>query len=282
MAIAVLERKISELEEEQKVSKATAEAQKAFDFNRRISGNYERLMRADGKTLAAEILGEPVAEKTAELTLERSVKAAPAEEQRTSVRRETTAQSPVYQAPAYPAQASARTIEAPAYQAPATTGRRMLFEGLSYKDGEIIDASAPVEAPVRKPAEAPAYRPASAPVSMPEQESEEDALPTRRTMDTLRREAVAETSVKAEASFVLSAKAKAVIAAIVLAVIVAIAVICVNTAVINSLNAEISSIESASATLRTQLAGLEDQITNVTSMDSIVAFAQEMGMVLHP
>ena len=72
------------------------------------------------------------------------------------------------------------------------------------------------------------------------------------------------------------------IAAIVLAVIVAIAVICVNTAVINSLNAEISSIESASATLRTQLAGLEDQISNVTSMDNVIAFAQKMGMLPIP
>lgn len=273
MAIAVLEREISKLEEEKRTSKATAEAQKAFDFNRRISGNYEKLMRADGKALTAEILGEPVvAEKAATLTLERSV-AAPAEE-RVSVRRESAAQTPVSRTP----------VMTPAYEAPAN-GRKILFAGLSYKDGEIIDASAPAVAPVKAPEETPAYRPAyrpaPAPVAVPERENE-DALPTRRTMDTLRREATASVATEATSTFQISAKAKAVIAVLVLAIVVAIAVICANTAIINTLNAEISSIESASAQLESRLAGLQEQITEVRSEENVIQFAEEMGMVLRP
>ena len=80
---------------------------------------------------------------------------------------------------------------------------------------------------------APAYVPA-----------EEDALPTQRTMDTLRRAAVhADPASKSDTGFLamLSTRAKVAVCAIAAAIVLAIVLICVNTALLNSAEAAVMS-----------------------------------------
>ncbi len=156
-----------------------------------------------------------------------------------------------------------------------TVRRRALFEGIEYKNGTLIDTRATVT-PAQE-AVAPAQAPVEATTS-----SEEDALPTRRTMDTLRRSesraAAQEEQIGLFAA--LTPRAKLVLATVVCAIVLALVVICVNTAALNSLSTEVSALESVAVGLRSEAAGLGEEIFNATSRESVLAFAQKMGWIL--
>ena len=184
--------------------------------------------------------------------------------------------------------------------------RPRLFEGLAIKDGEIIDtragAAAPavapapavVNAPAAAPAQmytaapavmpAPAFAPAfaPAPVEMPAAPvfapaAEEDALPTRRTMEVLRTNEATRTGTQVGPA--LSAKTKLILCAIVAAVVLIIALICVNSGILSARNADIVGKEAQLRDLQSRYAQMQDDIDYIQSDDYINAWAEQNGMV---
>ena len=115
-------------------------------------------------------------------------------------------------------------------------------------------------------------------------EEDEDARPTSRTMETLRRrEAVSAEPQSRQtfgAAYELTNKAKLLLAAIALVVVVALAIICVNTSVLSTLSTELGTLETAAETLRAQAMSIEQSIDAVQSFENVAEFAQQMGMIL--
>lgn len=165
--------------------------------------------------------------------------------------------------------------------APEAPEKRALFENLTYRNGEVLEDSAPVEAPDLGYAEAPVYSPSYMPESVPytADADEDDALPTRRTMDTLRR--IEEDAKEENSSFLsaLSLKTKLVLAAVGAVIVLLLAAICVNTAILNSLNSEVGTRKEELIRLTDQMEGIDAEIDRLTSEDFIAKWAAEHGMI---
>lgn len=183
--------------------------------------------------------------------------------------------------PAPVSEAVQERTEAPA--APAQK-KRGLFEDLLYRDGELIStapAAGDVEASVYTPA-APApqtetsFETYEAPAAVPSSSDEDDdAKPTRRTM--LHQNVAEERNTGLLSA--LSFKTKVVLASIAAVIVLLLAVVCINTAVINSLDESIAAREQEIAELTDSLDGLNGEIGRVTASDYVEAWASERGMI---
>ena len=115
---------------------------------------------------------------------------------------------------------------------------------------------------------------------------EEDALPTRRTMNTLKQVSAqrAETEENAQVgiSYMLSSKAKVVLAAIALVIVAALAIICVNTGILNTLDAQIAEVQAVNAELQMNEEAVRTAIEEVMSQENIVEWALSQGMQVAP
>lgn len=162
----------------------------------------------------------------------------------------------------------------------APSGKKVLFEDVEYKNGELI-GNVPAPSASAAPAVAPAAAPA--PVEVPLSAQEEDALPTKRTMETLRSEtsegAVAESKTKFLSA--LSTKTKLVLLSIVCAVVLAIVLICVNTGIINSLDGDLSGLRARVEEQQQTYQTLGEEIEEATDPYSqrVVDYAESKGMV---
>ncbi len=158
--------------------------------------------------------------------------------------------------------------------APAPVGRHELFEGFVYKDGKLETPQ--VEAPMTDAVvtAAPAFTP-----------DEEDATPTRRTMDTLHRPAAmqAEETVAAVLPAVsagLSTKLKVALVAVIATIVLAIVLICVNSSIIRSINSDIAARQAQLNDLTQATETVREQIADLTSPESIAEWAAKHDMVL--
>ncbi len=253
---AILERDVKTAEKTKEASREREEAVRAREFNKNISQNYEKLI--GGRAQSTVAYAEPVSERTVEVE--------------PATRRE---EKPV-------------EFAAPKEAHP-------LFDGMYFKDGELYSQdTATMEPEVEEKEEeyiapAPAaatfeeaYQMAASaahPVQAPDAE-EEDALPTRRTLDSIRHDAFTETVENAKLSSYLSSKAKVILMALALVVVAAIVVIAVCTSVINSMGAELARLQAQFTELQSAEAEISAQIRQVTSIESIVEYAQRMGMIL--
>lgn len=172
-----------------------------------------------------------------------------------------------------PTAAASRMAQYTAVDAPA--GKHRLFEGVTYKDGVLQVPQQPAESAVESVTVAPAAPATSA-------ADEEDAIPTRRTMDTLNRpaamqteEALAETATHA----VLSTRMKAALIAVAATVLLAIIVICICSSVIRSINAGIADRQLRLEELMRETQQVQEQIADLTSPESIAEWAAEHNMV---
>lgn len=272
------------------------------EHTNRISENYRKLLFDNSETWAtASADNETHAESysapaTATATLERT----PVMPVHESVAPAEPAEKE--QAQDFSANTAHRLADYVAY-APAQ-GKRMLFEGLAYKNGELIDTRAAAAAPAAAPAPvfaaaapavapapvftpaAPAYAPAPAPVQAPAapavKPSEDDALPTRRTLDTLQRGAeMTQTDAQTRTGLLaaLSLKTKLVLCAIAATIVLIIALICVNTGILSAANAEIVVKEAQLRDLQSQYAQMQEELNYLQSDEYIDAWAQQNGMV---
>lgn len=148
----------------------------------------------------------------------------------------------------------------------APAGRRDLFAGVVFKDGKL-------ERPQTEAVAQEATVASAAPVSA----DEEDATPTRRTMDTLNRpaayqmqEAVAAPAAVASAG--LSAKLKIALIAVVATIVLAIVLICVNSGIIRSINSGIARREAELSSLTQETEAVQAQIEELTSPEALAEF----------
>lgn len=180
-----------------------------------------------------------------------------------------------------------------------------LFETLLYKNGELVDtATLAPEAPSYEPAQAPAYEPSKAPSYEPAQapsyesyenyeqasapelapsyaptqaaEEEEDATPTRRTMS--HRNVAEEQHNSSKLLTALSFRTKMVLLAVAAVIILLLAVVCINTAIINSIDEGVEARQEQLASLTRQLDDINAEITDLTSPENIERWALEHNM----
>ncbi len=171
---------------------------------------------------------------------------------------------------------------APAAEAPAQE-RKGLFEDLLFKNGQLIDTSAPetpsmtVEAPVYDPSYQPEtdYIPAFEP-SAPAAPAadDEDAKPTPRTMSHQNVAEQKQTGMLAA----LSMRTKLVLAAVAAVIVLLLAVVCINTAIINSINEDVAAREEELTRLTEEMNGIDSEIERLTSPEYVETWAIEHGM----
>lgn len=278
---AIMEETVTRRDERREDRRTAAEQ----EHTSRISENYRKLLFDNSETWAtASTENEMHAESyaapaTATATLERTPvmpvheSVAPAELTKTE------------QAQDFSANTAHRLADYVAY-APAQ-GKRMLFEGLTYKNGELIDTRAAAAAPAVAPAPvfapaAPAYAPVQAPAAPAVKPSEDDALPTRRTLDTLQRGAEmtqTEDQTRSGLLAALSLKTKLILCAIAATIVLIIALICVNTGILSAANAEIVVKEAQLRDLQSQYTQMQEELNYLQSDEYIDAWAQQNGMV---
>lgn len=168
------------------------------------------------------------------------------------------------------------------YAPPAS--KKVLFEDVITKD---VETTAPAAATVSAPAApAPAYAPK--PVAVPEKAaapSEEDALPTRRTMNTLHRSTV-EAATQTSTGFfaALSTRTKVALAAIAFAIVLAIVVICINTGIINAKDANIQALREQVLQKQQTYEEIMNQIEDIENFEGSIVeivtdYAEEHGMI---
>ena len=186
---------------------------------------------------------------------------------------------PVTPAQDYSSNTARRLADYVAYE-PAKTGKRVLFDNITYKDYEIVEKqpAASVAAPAPITRTAPVYAPVTAPVTAP---AEDDAMPTARTMGTLQRASVraAEAEGQAGVRSVLSLRAKIVLGAIAAAIVLFIALICVNTGILSAANAEAAAKEARLQELRETYAEMQEDLDYLMSDEYIDAWAEANGMI---
>ena len=242
-----------------------------------ISENYRRLLfdNAESWSSAAESAVPTLERQSIRTEAYAPVReTAPVHE---SVREETAEISP--------SNTAQRLADYVAYPAGS---KKLLFEGLAYKNGELIDTRAPAQAPKAEavvapaapafvPAPAAAPAPAVAPVQAP---AEEDALPTRRTLDTLRRsDSAAEEQTRTNALAALSLKTKLVLCAIAAAIILAIVIVCINTGLLSAVNADILAKNARLEELTQNYTQIQEDLDAIRDPSNIDEWAQENGMV---
>lgn len=278
---AIMEETVTRRDERREDRRTAAEQ----EHTSRISENYRKLLFDNSETWAtASAENETHAENyaapaTATATLERT----PVMPVHESVAPAEPAQKE--QAQDFSANTAHRLADYVAY-APAQ-GKRMLFEGLTYKNGELIDTRAAASAPAVAPAPvfapaAPAYAPVQAPAVPAVKPSEDDALPTRRTLDTLQRGAEmtqTEDQTRSGLLAALSLKTKLILCAIAATIVLIIALICVNTGILSAANAEIVVKEAQLRDLQSQYTQMQEELNYLQSDEYIDAWAQQNGMV---
>lgn len=164
-----------------------------------------------------------------------------------------------------------------------TVSHRVLFEnadgrnaGVQAEEGDVLTAPE-VDSPRAETAEMPA------PEFVPA--SEEDARPTRRTMETLHRaESEVAASEKLHIFSVLSTKAKIALVSVICAIVLAIVFICVNTAILNSIRANNDSLRSQLQEQRETHQRLSEQVSEMENYEGsygerVEEYAKANGMV---
>lgn len=193
------------------------------------------------------------------------------------------------------------------YQTPAAPARKkVLFDNYRYINGELMekdpetDAMSPAFGATATAYAEPAvvdYRASvsaepresfASAVAAEQTEEEEDALPTRRTMETVIRPAAAvremaitetRTGFKAALS-ALSAKTKAILLSVAAAIVLAIILICVNTSIIRSLDSDLTNLKGRATEQQTTYENLQRESDLYTDPDSeiVTEWAIENGM----
>lgn len=175
---------------------------------------------------------------------------------------------------------SAPEAPAPAAPAPAAHTEPKLFENLLYRNGELLDTGAAPEAPaapeyIAAPVYSPSYMPSEYRSDLSEEN--EDALPTRRTMDTIHRTEDLEDN-KTTFFSALSTKTKLVLAAVTAVIAILLAVVCINTAILNSLDSALAQEQENLGQITSTYDEIRDEIGYLTSDEYIEEWAPQHGL----
>ncbi len=184
---------------------------------------------------------------------------------------------------------AARLADYIPHPAPAQQGKKMLFEDATYTQGcyttgpkdSAADSYAPVYgAPVYAPTYADVAAPAAntANTASAEAQESEDLLPTARTMryHGVKEEMITEPQSGFWAA--LTTKTKVLIAAVVTVIVVALMIVCINTAVIGNMDADIASKRLELERLRRSSEELGQRIEDATDPATVGEWAEQNGM----
>ena len=235
------------------------EEQKALDFNSRIRNNYKKLIDHDFKR-AEDIMGEaPVAEAEpvydspeayarATLYPEREQEQAPQFVHHRVEEALFRADSPINRtAYAQP--------QAPAYEQPA-------YEQAAYEQA------------------APAYEEYAQPYA---EEASEDLTPTATTIqyrtDLYRDEQQVQAAAEEKKRFAMTATGKLLMCVYAIVVVVVLSLIIINTSVLNTLDRSIAERQAQLDSIVAQAQALKEEVEELTSEESILARAEEMGII---
>ena len=162
------------------------------------------------------------------------------------------------------------------YRRPAVSGGK-LFENVTYKRGGYITGATAAAPEVMMPAAEEIPEATMTPVA----EVEDDALPTAATM-------LHQKEVKAEAMetvqkgvtfwSALSTKMKAALGTVASALVVLLMIVCINTAVLGTINADISSAQDTLTRVQRTYNQLQNGIGELTDPAYVDGWAQGMGM----
>ena len=215
--------------------------------------------------------------------------------------------------PAMPArrESASDPVRVNCYEKLATPARNKdLFKGYVYQDGTLLrkapdsemlipvfeTVSNIVEEPYfdipdyEEPVQDVSYEESvlAAPVVEAIEEEDEDALPTRRTMETVTRPAATleemettEAKVGFRASIAaLSTKMKVALVAVVSAIVLAIVLICINSSIIRSLDSDLATLKGRAAEERATYETLKEESDLYTDPDSEIVreWAENNGM----
>lgn len=170
-----------------------------------------------------------------------------------------------------------------------------LFANYSYQNGELLvkdpetDTMTPVfqDRVVAKPTYTDDAFEATGTSTAIEESVEDDALPTRRTMETVIRPAAAveevtitDTKTGLGTAAAISAKLKIILASVITAIVLAIVLICVNTSLISSLDSDISNLRGRAAEEQSTYETLREESDLYTAPDSdiVAEWAESNGM----
>ncbi len=176
--------------------------------------------------------------------------------------------------PAVPvADNSARIHDYKAYR--VSEERHTLFDDLLAQNADLV-----MSVPAAEVYSAPVQPPEAAAAPVAEPESDEDARPTQRTMDTLLHASETQTQSQTHVGFFskLSSKTKIALIAVIVAVVVALAIICINSNVISSMNARIGQEQASLDELVRQYEDVEQRIQNAIDPENVANWAQQNGM----
>lgn len=231
-------------------TRPAAENMEAIEHNKGISENYKRLLDSAMGT-----------------TKERET---------SSYREETTYPETAPAAPAFvnvdPSSVNAARLADYTPHPAVQQGKKILFEDETYKQG--CYTTGPRDTAAAELVYEPVYEaaPAPAPAVSAETEAEtEDTRPTARTMQHLQRPAVEEMITEPQNGFwaALTTKTKVLIAAVVTVIVVALMIVCINTAVIGNIDADIANKQLELDRLARRSAELEQQIEYETDPGTI-------------
>ncbi len=249
---AVLERTTRlRADEEEQIARA------AEEHNRRSTESYKMLVSESFAAASAPVTEAPVKEAPVEEKAPEAEAFAPVAEP------EVVEETPVVSGYAQAA-ADYRAVEMPA-------GRKQLFDGIEYKNGELVREVA-----------APEIQDG---ITITPSKEDEDALPTRRTLETLARPAAlvtAEPEAKAEEHVgflaALSTRTKVALVAVALTIVVLFVLVIVNTVFLGGLDASIAAKQAELSSLTETSQSLHDQIGSVTDPSFVDDWAVKMGM----
>lgn len=276
--LAVLEETQTKRDERRDERRAFSEEERVH--SQKISENYRKLLfdNAEAWVPGEEAARAPRTSSVAAATLERTAPAALNDMAFAPVHEAVPGAPARDEVPMNGANTAQRLADYVAYAPPA--GKKMLFEGIEYKNGELIDAA--VAAPAAPaaptiPEFAPVYTPAQAPTEAP---AEEDAMPTARTMETLHRaEAAVQDETRTGLFASLSTATKAVLCAVIAAIVLAVVLICINTGILSSVNANIAVKSNELQELTQEYADIREEIDAIEDPSAVAEWAQENGMV---
>lgn len=161
------------------------------------------------------------------------------------------------------------------YRQPPAPAHARLFEDVTYVKGGYMSGRPAVEEYAAPAAVEEVFAPAA-----PEEEVFDEAVPTPMTMRHYDPERTAEAQREGVHFWAaLSAKTKLLLAAVAAAIVICFMVICINTAVLGSVNADIASRRLELDRLGKAYRQIEDRIEEVTDPENVDNWAVENGMV---
>ena len=239
------------------------EEQKALDFNSRIRNNYKKLIDPDFKS-AEDIMGD-----------------APVQE----------AAQPVYDSP----EAYARATLYPEREQEQAQAQQFVHHRV---EGDLFRADSPINnrtayAQPQAPAyEQPAYEQAAYEQPAPAyeeyaqpyaEEASEDLTPTATTIqyrtDLYRDEQQVQAAAEEKKRFAMTATGKLLMCVYAIVVVVVLALIIINTSVLNTLDRSIAERQAQLDSIVAQAQALKEEVEELTSEESILARAEEMGII---